>query len=332
MTPQLPPLAFRLAVSASASATSGRSATSTWTSPPARCSACSATTAPARRPRSGSSRRSPRPPRAARRSPATTWSADAARGPLADRPGRAVRVRRRPADGAQEPATWPAGSTTCPRTSSRKRADELLERIGLADVADNLVRTFSGGMRRRLDLAASLIASPPVLFLDEPTTGLDPASRNDLWALLRELVADGATLVLTTQYLEEADRLADQIVVLDHGRVAAQGSPSELKARIGGERIEVTRRRRPSRSTRTAAALAPYSTSTPARRPGRPRARHRPDRPRHEADRGRARARRRRHRRHRHPPSRGHPRRRVPDSDRRPRTRRRADPRGGDGP
>jgi ABC-2 type transport system ATP-binding protein len=127
-----------------------------------------------------------------------------------------------------------------PRELVRRRADELLERVGLADTADDLVKTFSGGMRRRLDVAASLVASPPVLFLDEPTTGLDPQSRNDLWALLRELVADGATLVLTTQYLEEADRLADEIVVLDHGSVVAAGSPAQLKRRIGGERIEVT--------------------------------------------------------------------------------------------
>jgi ABC-2 type transport system ATP-binding protein len=127
-----------------------------------------------------------------------------------------------------------------PRELVRRRADELLERVGLADTADDLVKTFSGGMRRRLDVAASLVASPPVLFLDEPTTGLDPQSRNDLWALLRELVAEGATLVLTTQYLEEADRLADEIVVLDHGSVVAAGSPAQLKRRIGGERIEVT--------------------------------------------------------------------------------------------
>jgi ABC-2 type transport system ATP-binding protein len=127
-----------------------------------------------------------------------------------------------------------------PRDVVRRRSQELLERVGLADRADDLVREFSGGMKRRLDLAASLVANPPVLFLDEPTTGLDPQSRNDLWALLRDLVRDGATLVLTTQYLEEADRLADDILVLDRGEVAATGSPSELKRRIGGQRIEVT--------------------------------------------------------------------------------------------
>jgi ABC-2 type transport system ATP-binding protein len=127
-----------------------------------------------------------------------------------------------------------------PRAVARRRTEELLTELRLDDVADRLVRTFSGGMRRRLDLAASLVASPPVLFLDEPTTGLDPQSRNDLWELLRELVREGTTVVLTTQYLEEADRLADHIVLLDHGRVAAAGSPAELKARIGDERIVVT--------------------------------------------------------------------------------------------
>src|SRR4051794_10946369 len=127
-----------------------------------------------------------------------------------------------------------------PRAAARRRADELLERLALAEHADRLVRAFSGGMRRRLDLAASLVAAPPVLFLDEPTTGLDPQSRRDLWDLLRDLVADGATLVLTTQSLEEADRLADEIVVLDHGRVAAVGSPAALKARVGGEWVTVT--------------------------------------------------------------------------------------------
>jgi ABC-2 type transport system ATP-binding protein len=126
-----------------------------------------------------------------------------------------------------------------PRADVRRRADELLERLDLTDAADRLVKTYSGGMRRRLDLAASLIADPPVVFLDEPTTGLDPEARNELWALMRELVGGGTTLLLTTQYLEEADQLADSIVVLDHGRTVASGSPGELKARIGGERVVV---------------------------------------------------------------------------------------------
>jgi ABC-2 type transport system ATP-binding protein len=126
-----------------------------------------------------------------------------------------------------------------PRAVARVRATELLERLRLADTGDRLVRDFSGGMRRRLDLAASLVASPPVLFLDEPTTGLDPESRNELWELLRELVGEGATLLLTTQYLEEADRLSDDIVLLEQGRITATGTPAELKARYGGERIEV---------------------------------------------------------------------------------------------
>ena len=118
-----------------------------------------------------------------------------------------------------------------PRAIARKRADELLERLGLADAADRLVKTYSGGMRRRVDLAASLIAAPPVLFLDEPTTGLDPESRSEIWELLGELVRDGTTLILTTQYLDEADRTANQIMVLDHGRIAAQGTrPSSSSA------------------------------------------------------------------------------------------------------
>jgi ABC-2 type transport system ATP-binding protein len=145
-----------------------------------------------------------------------------------------------------------------PRALARRRVDELLERLSLSDQADRLVKTFSGGMRRRLDLAATLVATPPVLFLDEPTTGLDPASRIELWELLQELVHDGTTLLLTTQYLEEADRLADDIVVLDHGRVAATGSPSKLKAQIGGERMDVTVVA-PEDLPAAAAALAPFA-------------------------------------------------------------------------
>src|SRR5215213_2434533 len=119
------------------------------------------------------------------------------------------------------------------------RADELLERFGLADAADRPVRTYSGGMRRRLDLAAALVHRPPVLFLDEPTTGLDPRGRNELWAVIGELVADGMTLLLTTQYLEEAERLAHRIMVIDGGRVIAEGTAEELKHRLGATIIEV---------------------------------------------------------------------------------------------
>jgi ABC-2 type transport system ATP-binding protein len=122
---------------------------------------------------------------------------------------------------------------------ARRRADELLERFGLADAGGRPVRDYSGGMRRRLDLAASLILSPPVLFLDEPTTGLDPRGRGEVWAAVRGLVDGGTTVLLTTQYLEEADQLAGAIAVIDHGRVVAEGSPDELKARLGGDRIDV---------------------------------------------------------------------------------------------
>jgi ABC-2 type transport system ATP-binding protein len=129
-----------------------------------------------------------------------------------------------------------------PKRRAQHRADELLERFGLADAANSLVKTLSGGMRRRLDLAASLVAGPEVLFLDEPTTGLDPRSRGELWDMLRALVRDGTTLILTTQYLEEADKLADDIVVLDHGRTVAFGTPAELKSQIGDDRVDVTLR------------------------------------------------------------------------------------------
>jgi ABC-2 type transport system ATP-binding protein len=126
------------------------------------------------------------------------------------------------------------------RSAAKSRAAELLARFDLSDAADRVLKTYSGGMRRRLDLAAGLTIRPPVVFLDEPTTGLDPASRLNVWEVIRDLAADGLTLLLTTQYLDEADNLADRIVVIDHGLVIAQGSAQELKSAVGGATLEVT--------------------------------------------------------------------------------------------
>jgi ABC-2 type transport system ATP-binding protein len=142
------------------------------------------------------------------------------------------------------------------RNDAHGRATELLRKFDLVDAADRPAKTYSGGMRRRLDLAAALVEAPPVLFLDEPTTGLDPRSRLDMWATIEELVSEGTTVLLTTQYLDEADRLADKVAVIDRGQVIAEGTPDDLKDRVGGERLEV-RLADAAMAPQAAVALAP---------------------------------------------------------------------------
>ncbi len=153
------------------------------------------------------------------------------------------------------------------RSSAKARGRELLERFDLVDAAGRPTKTYSGGMRRRLDLAAALVAKPPVLFLDEPTTGLDPRSRLSLWAVIEDLVADGTTVLLTTQYLDEADRLADTIAVIDHGRLIAEGTSDQLKDRLGGERLEI-RLDDPGDLDAAVRVLAPMSDEPPTTESG----------------------------------------------------------------
>jgi oleandomycin transport system ATP-binding protein len=150
-----------------------------------------------------------------------------------------------------------------PRAEAKRRSDELLERFDLADAAGRSVKTYSGGMRRRLDLAASLVQRPQVLFLDEPTTGLDPRSRGEVWAMIRELVAEGTTVLLTTQYLDEADRLASEIAVIDRGQVIATGTAAELKAKVGGQTLDV-RPADPADLTAAAGIVTAVVGATPA--------------------------------------------------------------------
>jgi oleandomycin transport system ATP-binding protein len=156
-----------------------------------------------------------------------------------------------------------------PRRDARRRATELLERFALADAGRRGVKTYSGGMRRRLDLAASLVTRPSVLFLDEPTTGLDPRARGEVWQMIRELAADGVTVLLTTQYLDEADRLAAEIAVIDHGRLIASGTPAELKAKVGGQTLDV-RPTDPAQLDAVAAIVAAAVDAPPSRHPEDP--------------------------------------------------------------
>ncbi len=148
------------------------------------------------------------------------------------------------------------------RRAARERSRELLERFDLVDAANRPTKTYSGGMRRRLDLAAALVAKPPVLFLDEPTTGLDPRSRLSLWEVIEDLVGEGTSVLLTTQYLDEADRLAHNIAVIDHGRLIAEGTPEQLKDRVGGEHLDVTLEQ-PGDTDRAVTVLAPLCAGRP---------------------------------------------------------------------
>ena len=242
-------------------ARSGRSTASTSRCPRARCSACSAPTGRARRRSSGSS-----PPCSARTpGVATVAGIDVLAEPAAARRQIGLSGQYAAVDEyltGFENLDMVGRLYRLGKRRSRERARELLAQFELEEAADRPVKTYSGGMRRRLDLAGALVAEPPVLFLDEPTTGLDPRSRTDMWDVITELVAGGTTLLLTTQYLEEADRLADDIVVIDHGRVIAEGTADALKAQVGGERIEIDRDRSGRPRSRRASCSPRWPSAT----------------------------------------------------------------------
>ena len=220
--------------------------------PRERSSDCSDPTGPARPRRCASSRRCSSPTRAPPWSTASTWR----RGRGGSGSGSGCRARTQPLTNTSpgsRTSTWSAACTTS-AAHGRARARDLLEAFRLAHAADRPVRTYSGGMRRRLDLAAALVAQPPILFLDEPTTGLDPRSRIDMWEVIRDLVQGGTTLLLTTQYLEEADRLADDIVVIDQGRASPRAPPTSSRARwaaSGSSRRAAERGAAPARQVLT---------------------------------------------------------------------------------
>jgi ABC-2 type transport system ATP-binding protein len=201
------------------------------------------------------------------------------------------------------------------RRAARERAAELLEAFGLAEAAGRLVKTYSGGMRRRLDIAASIVVTPELMFLDEPTTGLDPRSRNQVWTIIRALVAEGTTILLCTQYLEEADQLADRIALIDNGRVIAEGTPAQLKASVGSGSLHVRLLDPEHRPAARAGARAPAGPGPPRTGPGRPLGGLRRRRAR---CRGAGRAGRRRRAGRRLLPRPAHPRRGVPRPHRAP--------------
>ena len=236
----------------------------------------------------------------------------AAAAPLGHRPVRPVRGRRREPDRPREPVDVRPALPALERRGAQARATSCSSSSTSTDAADRVVKTYSGGMRRRLDLASALIGRPRLLFLDEPTTGLDPRSRLGMWDVIRDLVREGTTLLLTTQYLEEADELADTIAVVDHGKIIARGTADELKSQVGGERIEVVVHDRDDIPRRDRAAVGATPTARSRVDEHTRRLTVPAERRRRRAGPGRARPRRGRHRHRRHRPAPADARRRLP--------------------